>query len=121
MEERWLLEKRGIRLNVCVHKSTVNDEERDKFIDKEKCDRCQKSAYFRYYCEDCSKNYCSNCTIEEAYFENFNLISDVRIGCNDLHKETVGHGDSNIGIDKTLDDGMEIVDLSKNVFWTFIK
>ena len=51
----------------------------------DQCNRCEKTCQNIYYCEFCSKSFCSNCTVREAHVNNiYNYDKDL-IKCSSIH------------------------------------
>ena len=51
----------------------------------DQCKRCEKSCQNIYYCEFCSKSFCSNCTVKEAHVNNIYHYDQDLIKCSSIH------------------------------------
>ena len=49
-----------------------------------KCDKCGKGNINLYYCNFCGKNFCCECTKEQAHDEEFAKFTE-KIGCDEIH------------------------------------
>jgi len=52
----------------------------------ENCNRCESESLVRYYCEFCSKSFCSSCTTKEAHGNNFYNLETNSVGCSFVHQ-----------------------------------
>ena len=41
---------------------------------------------FKYYCEFCGKDFCYNCTVQEAHETNIYNKGDANVGCDKINK-----------------------------------
>ena len=52
----------------------------------ENCNRCESESLIRYFCEFCSKSFCSSCTIKEAHKSNIYNLETNSVGCSNIHQ-----------------------------------
>ena len=52
-------------------------------IELKRCHKCWKAEVNLYYCDFCGNDFCSNCTIQQAYEENYKKITDI-LGCDQI-------------------------------------
>ena len=51
------------------------------------CDRCEHFSHNRYYCEFCTKNFCENCTAEQAHHKNIDEDENTETPkCESIHQ-----------------------------------
>ena len=66
------------------------------------CDKCTNPETHLYYCEFCDKNFCSNCTLEEAHDKNYTVSAEIG-GCNQIHTK-IDTDDEPDEVDMSMDD-----------------
>ena len=65
-----------------LHKTKIPD---DQIRSVDSCDRCRNISHQRYYCEFCRKDFCPNCTAEDAHDKNVYIQNQETPSCSDIH------------------------------------
>ena len=68
-----------------MHREYRNIIEEKNKQETHTCENCKDKVFQYYYCQFCSHNYCTKCTIDEAHDVNYNSETNI-VRCEQIHE-----------------------------------